>query len=190
LRRSYHESDLPATDGYIRRPPKGDKKSLKCAAVLIPLTFYQDEWHLLYTRRTNTLNDHSGQVSFPGGQCDLEDETHERTALREAQEEIGLKPQDVEILGKINEVVTVTHYEITPVVGVFQSPYSFFVSTIEVGRVFTMPLNWLANPRHYWQFQHPKANHPTIAYHPFDGELLWGATARITLNFLKIIELI
>ncbi len=110
--------------------------------------------------------------------------------MREAEEEIGLNPQDVEILGRINEVVTVTHYEITPVVGVFPFPYSFLVSTIEVGRVFTMPLNWLANPRNYWQFQHPRADHPTIAYHPYDGELLWGATARITLNFLKTIKLV
>jgi 8-oxo-dGTP pyrophosphatase MutT (NUDIX family) len=190
LQRSYRKNDLPATDGYIGRPAEGEKKSPKCAAVLIPATFFQGEWHLLYTRRTDTLNDHSGQVSFPGGQCDPEDETPEKTALREAEEEIGLKPQDVEVLGRVNEVVTVTHYEITPIVGTFPFPYSFLVSTVEVGRVFTMPLNWLANPRNYWQFQHPKAHHPTIAYHPYDGELLWGATARITLNFLKAIKLI
>ncbi len=73
IRRSYHQDALPATDGYIGRPADGGKKSLKCAAVLIPLTFFQDEWHLLYTRRTDTLNDHSGQVSFPGGQCDSDD---------------------------------------------------------------------------------------------------------------------
>lgn len=113
----------------------------------------------------------------------------EATALREANEEIGLKAQDVEILGRVNEVITVSSYEITPVVGVFPFPYSFLVSTIEVERVFTMPLQWLASPQNYWEFQHPKAQHPTIAYHPYDGELLWGATARITLNFLKTIEI-
>lgn len=185
LRASYRQIDLPATDGYIHP----QERHLKCAAVLVPLTFFADEWHLLFTRRTETLNDHSGQVSFPGGQCDPEDETHETTALREAEEEIGLRRQDVELLGRVNEVVTVTHYEITPVVGVFRFPYSFLVSTIEVGRVFTMPLNWLATPRNFWEFQHPYANHPTIAYHPFDGELLWGATARIVQNFLRTISL-
>ena len=156
----------------------------------MPLTFYADEWHLLYTRRTDTLQDHSGQVSFPGGHCDVEDTSLEATALREAREEIGLQAKDVKILGNLKEVLTVTHYQVTPVVGVFPFPYSFLVSTIEVGRVFTMPLNWLAQPNNYWKFQHPKANHPTIAYHPFDGELLWGATARMTVNFLKTIQLI
>ena len=186
LRRAYQQTDLPDTDGYRNRPQNGNG-GLKCAAVLIPLTFYADEWHLLFTRRTERLNDHSGQVSFPGGQCDPEDETHENTALREAEEEIGLRPKDVTLLGRVNEVVTVTDYEITPVVGVFDFPYSFIVSTIEVARVFTMPLNWLANPRNYWQFHHPNAKHPLIAYHPFDGELLWGATAQITKNFIKTI---
>ena len=185
LRNSYRHIDLPATDGHIH----ARERSLKCAAVLVPLTFYADEWHLLFTRRTETLNDHSGQVSFPGGQCDPEDETHEETALREAEEEIGLWRRDVTLLGRGNEVVTVTHYEITPIVGVFAFPYSFTVSTIEVGRVFTMPLNWLATRRNYWEFQHPLAQHPTIAYHPFDGELLWGATARIVQNFLRTISL-
>lgn len=186
LHSAYRQIDLPGTDGYIAQT----KSKKKCAAVLVPLTLYADEWHLLFTRRTETLNDHSGQVSFPGGQCDVEDKNHEETALREADEEIGLRPRDVTLLGRVNEVVTVTHYEITPVVGVFDFPYSFTVSTIEVGRVFTMPLNWLANPHNYWQFQHPRANHPTIAYHPFDGELLWGATARIVQNLLTTLSLL
>ena len=133
------------------------------------------------------MNNHSGQVAFPGGHCDLEDKTAEKTALREADEEIGLKAKDIQVLGRINEVRTVTNFQITPIVGVFSWNYAFFVSTYEVARVFTMPLNWLADPKNYWQFQHPTANHPTIAYHPFDGELLWGATARITVNFLKTI---
>ena len=153
----------------------------------MPLTFYDDEWHLLFTRRTDRMNNHSGQVAFPGGHCDLEDKTAEKTALREADEEIGLKAKDIQVLGRINEVRTVTNFQITPIVGVFSWNYAFFVSTYEVARVFTMPLNWLADPKNYWQFQHPTANHPTIAYHPFDGELLWGATARITVNFLKTI---
>ena len=187
LRQSYHREKLPSTDGYVGRPVEQAINPLKCAAVLVPLTFYADEWHLLFTRRADTLNDHSGQVSFPGGHCDPEDKTLENTALREADEEIGLKAKDIQILGRINEVRTVTNYQITPIVGTFPWPYSFFVSTGEVARVFTMPMNWLADPKNYWQFQHPTAKHPTIAYHPFDGELLWGATARITVNFLKTI---
>lgn len=181
---------MPDTDGYIDRPLDGKHSSLRCAAVLIPLTFYADEWHLLFTRRTDKMTKHGGQVSFPGGGCDPEDHDLEETALREAEEEIGLWRSDVQILGRVNEVITVTYFEITPVVGVFEFPYSFTVSTIEVERIFTMPLKWLANPRNYWQFQHPLAKHPTIAYHPFDGELLWGATARIAQNFLTTLSLL
>ena len=187
LRQSYHREKHPSTDGYVGRPAEQANHPPKCAAVLIPLTFYAEEWHLLFTRRADALNDHSGQVSFPGGHCDPADETLEKTALREADEEIGLKAKDIQILGRINEVRTVTNYQITPIVGVFPWAYAFFVSTGEVARVFTMPMNWLADSKNYWQFQHPIAKHPTIAYHPFDGELLWGATARITVNFLKTI---
>lgn len=187
LRAALSRHSLAAMNGSVDRLGGADASSLKCAAVLMPLTYYQDEWHLLFTRRTDRLQKHSGQVAFPGGHCDLEDETYEDTALREAFEEIGLLREDVEILGRSGDVITVTNYQITPVVGVFDFPYGFRVSMIEVERVFTMPLRWLADPMHYWQFRHPRAPRPTIAYHPYDGELLWGATARITLNFLKII---
>ncbi len=187
LQRSYLKENFPSTDGYVGRPAARTNHPYKCAAVLIPLTFYDDEWHLLFTRRTEGLNDHGGQVAFPGGQCDFDDGKAENTALREADEEIGLKAKDVRVLGKVDDVVTVTNYRITPIVGVFEWHYAFFVSTVEVARVFTMPLNWLADSKNYWRFQHPEARHPTIAYHPFDGELLWGATARITVNFLRVI---
>lgn len=187
LRENLQERHLPSTDGYVGRLKEAHDSHLRCAAVLIPLTYYEDEWHLLFTRRTESLNDHSGQVSFPGGRCDDEDRSPEETALREAFEEVGLLKKDITLLGRVHDVITVTNFAITPVVGVFPFPYSFRISTIEVERVFTMPLKWLANPKNYWQFQHPRAKYPVIAYHPFDGELLWGATARITVNFLKII---
>ncbi len=163
---------------------------LKCAAVLAPLAFYDNEWHLLFTRRTDTLQDHGGQVAFPGGQCDPEDGNAEQTALREAEEEIGLQSEDVRILGRVNETVTITNYRVTPIVGIIPWPYAFYVSTIEVERVFTMPLNWLAQPENYWKFQHPSTHYPVIAYRPYDGELLWGATARMTINLLKTLKLI
>ncbi len=189
LRESYHAKKMPSTDGYVGRPTEQIVSPIKCAAVLVPLTFYAGEWQLLFTRRADMMNEHSGQVAFPGGHCDPQDKNFEETALREADEEIGLKAKDIQILGRINEVRTVTNFEITPVVGVFPWAYAFSVSCNEVARVFTMPLNWLANSENYWQFQHPQAQHPTIAYHPYDGELLWGATARITVNFLSAIRL-
>ncbi len=107
--------------------------------------------------------------------------------MREAEEEIGLKAADVSILGRLDDVQTLSGYSITPVVGVFPWAYSFFVSTIEVERVFTIPLRWLEEPKHYRELLDPKTGFLSIAYHPFDGELLWGATARITLNFIRTI---
>lgn len=177
------------TDGYAEIPIHPDI-NLKCAAVLVPLVFFQDEWHVLYTRRTDHVESHKGQVSFPGGACDEGETTPEETALREADEEIGIKPLDVKIIGKLSRMVTISKYKVTPVVGVIQFPYAFKTSGAEVARVFTMPLLWLANKNNYWEFSLPGTDRSVIVYHPFDGELLWGATARMTVNFLRILDLI
>lgn len=177
------------TDGYAEIPIHPDVH-LKCAAVLVPLVFFQNEWHVLYTRRTDRVESHKGQVSFPGGACDEGETTPEETALREADEEIGIAPSDVRVIGKLSRMVTISKYRVTPVVGVIQFPYAFKTSGAEVARVFTMPLTWLANRNNYWEFSMPGSDRSVIVYHPFDGELLWGATARMTVNFLRILDLL
>ena len=177
------------TDGYAEIPIHPDVH-LKCAAVLVPLVFFQNEWHVLYTRRTDRVESHKGQVSFPGGACDEGETTPEETALREADEEIGIRPQDVNVLGRLSRMVTISKFRVTPVVGVIQFPYAFKTSGAEVARVFTMPLMWLANRNNYWEFSLPGTERSVIVYHPYDGELLWGATARMTVNFLKILGLL
>jgi 8-oxo-dGTP pyrophosphatase MutT (NUDIX family) len=160
---------------------------LRSAAVLVPLVWQEDEWHLLYTRRTATLQSHKGQVSFPGGACDDGETTPEQTALREADEEIGLKPGDVILLGRLADMITVSYFQVTPVVGVIKWPTVFQVGEAEVARVFIIPLGWLANSSNRWQFEISGTNRSVIAYHPFDGELLWGATARMTVDFLTVL---
>lgn len=177
------------TDGYAEIPIHPDVH-LKCAAVLVPLVFFQNEWHVLYTRRTDRVESHKGQVSFPGGACDEGETTPEETALREADEEIGIHPQDVNVIGKLSRMVTISKFRVTPVVGVISFPYAFKTSGAEVARVFTMPLMWLANRNNYWEFSMPGTDRSVIVYHPYDGELLWGATARMTVNFLKILGLL
>ena len=167
------------TDGYAEIPIHSDVH-LKCAAVLVPLVFFQNEWHVLYTRRTDRVESHKGQVSFPGGACDEGETTPEETALREADEEIGIRPQDVTVLGKLSRMVTISKFRVTPVVGVISFPYAFKTSGAEVARVFTMPLIWLANRNNYWEFSMPGSNRSVIVYHPYDGALMWGATARMT----------
>jgi 8-oxo-dGTP pyrophosphatase MutT (NUDIX family) len=177
------------TDGYAEIPVHPDMH-LKCAAVLVPLVFFQNEWHVLYTRRTDRVESHKGQVSFPGGACDEGETTPEETALREADEEIGINPADVKVIGKLSRMVTISKFRVTPVVGVVPFPYAFKTSGAEVARVFTIPLLWLANRNNYWEFSMPGSERTLIAYHPYDGELLWGATARMTINFLMLLGLL
>lgn len=178
----------PSSDGYAEID-LSEEARLKCAAVLIPLVWHDDQWHLLFTRRTDRVESHKGQVSFPGGACDEGETTPEQTALREADEEIGLNPSDVRVLGRIANMITITYFRVTPVVGVIKWPTVFRVGEHEVARVFTIPLAWLANPINRWEFEMPGRNRTLIAYHPYDGELLWGATARMTVDFLKVLGL-
>lgn len=159
----------------------------KCAAVLLPLLQLKNEWHLLYTRRTDRVETHKGQVSFPGGACDPGEEQPEQTALREAEEEIGLHPRDVRVLGRLSPLMTVTGFWVRPVVGFIPWPYAFRVENAEVARVFLMPLAWLADRRNRWEFSLPGKKFGLIVYHPYDGEVLWGATALMTDAFLKVL---
>ena len=175
------------SDGYAEIPVKPNTH-LKCAAVLVPLTYVQDEWHLLFTRRTDRVQSHKGQVSFPGGACDEGETTPEQTALREAEEEIGVRPADVKILGRLSQLITISSFRVSPIVGIIPWPYAFKVASIEVARVFTIPLLWLSDRNNYWEFFLRDSERSLIAYHPYDGELLWGATARMTVSFLKTIE--
>ena len=176
----------PASEGFSE-VALTEKTQVKCAAVLVPLVWQDDEWHLLYTRRTDKVESHKGQVSFPGGACDEGETTPEQTALREAEEEIGISPKDVKVLGRLANLITITYFRVTPVVGVVKWPNVFRVGENEVARVFTIPLGWLANPSNRWQFERSDLRRALIAYHPYDGELLWGATARMTVDFLNIL---
>jgi len=176
----------PSSDGFSEIDPKDDTH-VKCAAVLVPLVWHDGEWHLLFTRRTDKVESHKGQVSFPGGACDDGETSPEQTALREVEEEIGINPNDVKILGRLANLITITYFRVTPVVGVVKWPNVFCVGEHEVARVFTIPLGWLANASNRWQFHIEGRKRSLIAYHPYDGELLWGATARMTVDFLSVL---
>ena len=191
LQQAYRPGVIASTDGYAGMY---SNIRLKCAAVLIPLVWWQEEWAIVFTRRTETVEHHKGQVSFPGGGCEVDETSSEETALREAEEEIGLKPGDARLLGLLNDYLTITGYKITPVVGVMPWPYDVRLEPAEVGRVFTIPLLWLAD-RKNWDEQPFSLNgaprpFPVIRYHPYDDEILWGATARMTQNFLSVLGLL
>jgi 8-oxo-dGTP pyrophosphatase MutT (NUDIX family) len=188
LGENYTPGLITATDEYALGAME---QPLKCAAVLIPMVCKQDGWHLLLTRRTDVVATHKGQVSFPGGACDAAESMAEGTALREAEEEIGLAPADVRLLGRLNDVATITHYRVTPVVGVIPWPYMFRPEPGEVARIFSMPLTWLAERKHWTEVpftpQGKPRPVPVITYEEYDGEILWGVSARIVLNFLSVL---
>ncbi len=191
LRLAYQQGVVASTDGYAEMYAGVE---LKCAAVLIPLAWWKDEWHLVFTRRTEVVEHHKGQVSFPGGGCDVDETTPEQTALREAGEEIGLKSGDVRLLGRLNEILTITRYRVTPVVGVMTWPYAVRLEPAEVERVFTIPLPWLSRRENWEQQPFTPGGAPrsfqVISYHPYDGEILWGASARMTHNLLSVLGLL
>jgi 8-oxo-dGTP pyrophosphatase MutT (NUDIX family) len=163
------------------------------AAVLIPMLESDNTWHVLFTVRTANLAEHSGQVAFPGGRVDPQDGTPEQTALREADEEIGLGPGDVRILGSLRKLRTITNYCVSPVVAAIPWPYSFTLARDEVSRVFTIPLEWLADPENHEirmrELPHPYSPVPVIYFKLFEDELLWGVSAQITLNLLEALSL-
>jgi 8-oxo-dGTP pyrophosphatase MutT (NUDIX family) len=177
--------------------------SSRPAAVLIPLFFASVDdrqnhaWQVLLTRRTEGVAEHQGQVAFPGGRAELTDASPETTALREAREEIGVDPSQVRILGRMKRLRTITNYCVTPIVGVIPWPFPLQLEESEVSRVFSIPLEWLAEPGHheirYRTVPEPFAKilkektHPVIYFQSYQDELLWGVSAEITLNLIDIL---
>ncbi len=162
------------------------------AAVLIPFFRFKEQWHLLFIRRAVHKQDpHSGQIAFAGGKYEDYDANLKATALREAQEEIGLAPDDVTLLGELNEYHSISHFRITPVVSFIPWPYEFTLDKKEVARTLMIPLNWLANPENYSIKPYQSEKNKTfevIYFNEYDGEVLWGVTARMTLSLISLLR--
>lgn len=164
---------------------------LRAAAVLIPMVCVQNEWHLLYTRRTETVQSHKGQVSFPGGAAEPHDQDRKQTALRETFEEIGIPGDQIEVLGCLRDMPTITGFVITPVVGKLPWPFQLRLAIDEVSRAFLVPLRWLANPANHLEMDLnlPDGRRERVIYfRDYEGEKIWGATARMTINLIRAIQ--
>ena len=182
----------PTQSVYDPFPPGFFAEVARPAAILIPFTCVEGVWQLLFIRRTRNENDqHGGQVAFPGGRVNATDPDVVAAALREAEEEVGLKPTDIRILGQMADFHSVTNYRVTPIVGAFDSPYPLHIDPYEVDRAFTIPLTWLANPNNHQVMQRhlPKTRPwPIIYFDPYDGEALWGFTAQVVVRLLALLE--
>ena len=170
-------------------------KPLREAAVLMPLVWHDAAWQLIFIRRASNDKDrHSGQVAFPGGRKDPADTSAEETALREAHEEIGVHPSKVSLLGRLYDYTTISYYKVTPVVGTVEWPQPLTLQQSEVSRAFTIPLQWLTERDNFTLRGRDELDpdtarrHPIIVYEPYDGEVLWGASARMTMNLIKAID--
>ena len=175
-----------------RAPQVQAEWNARPAAVLVPLHWHNDEWRLLFTRRTDEVDEHKGQVAFPGGKIDPDDASPEAAALREAEEEIGLQRSNVKVIGRLDELITGTQWRITPVVGVHPYPYEFVINPYECTAVFSVPLRWLADPVNLEiKERQPPVGGPPIPvfyYREYEGHIIWGATARIVRMFLSLAD--
>lgn len=156
----------------------------------MPLSPADGMLSVIMIKRTETVLHHKGQISFPGGGVEEKDRSPEDTALREAEEEIGLRRQDVEILGRLEDTLTLTsNYIVHPYVGLVPPDYAFAVNPAEVERVIHVPLH-VFHPENVAarrsEVLYRGANYRTEGY-AFDGEVIWGATARIMENFMSIV---
>lgn len=159
------------------------------AAVLVPLFNKRGACHLLFTKRTDLVKHHKGEISFPGGMVDDGDVSLEKTALREAYEEIGLKEEEVRIIGTLDDIVTVTQFIVTPIVGLFPYPYPFKPSPIEIAELIEVPLSFLLTEEHYNEQEITRmGRREIIDAYQYGEHTIWGATARILKQFLDLIS--
>jgi 8-oxo-dGTP pyrophosphatase MutT (NUDIX family) len=160
------------------------------AAVLVPLFKKDEDCHLLFTKRSDHVKYHKGEISFPGGVVDEEDLELISTALREAHEEIGLKKSDVQIIGILDDIVTITEFIVTPIVGLFPYPYSFKVSEVEIAELIEVPLSSLLDDECFSEQEIIRGGQKEIVYaYQYEKHIIWGATARILKQFLDLITI-
>lgn len=165
-------------------------ENLKSSAVLIPLFYSQGQYHVLFAKRSDEVNFHKGQVCFPGGGPELRDPNLLQTALREAEEEIGLKAKDVKILGELDDNLTFTSgYVISPFVAFIPYPYPFKLNHKEVEEIFSVPLLALMDEANFTQDYYPTKDKIGTGYaYKYEGHIIWGATARILRQFTELLK--
>jgi len=159
------------------------------AAVLVPLIDRSGGVQVLFTQRTAHLDDHAGQISFPGGRVEEGDASREETALRETEEEIGLASGSVAVLGRLPEYEIPSGFRITPVVGWIETPFAVNPDPFEVAAVFEAPLEHFLDAARYQRRQFRfRGRHRHYLAIPFEGRYIWGATAGMLYNLYRLLR--
>ena len=159
------------------------------AAVLVPLVGRSGRVEVLFTQRTAHLDDHAGQISFPGGRVEEGDASREATALRETEEEIGLKSDAVTLVGRLPEYEIPSGFRITPVVGWIEPPFTLHPDPFEVASVFEAPLEHFLDAARYQRRQFRfRGRHRHYLAIPYEGRYIWGATAGMLYNLCRMLR--
>jgi 8-oxo-dGTP pyrophosphatase MutT (NUDIX family) len=201
----------PVWTPEVKREPALGQRAPQAAAVLVPIVMRGEqgnEPHLLLTQRTQHLSSHAGQIAFPGGKVDPDDQSVEHAALREAEEEVGLTAEYVEVLGQLPSYITGTSFHITPVVALVSPNHTLQTNAYEVEFAFEVPLSFLMDPAnhrlHQWENNGVQRQWYSMPYRPATTKLsngsnasnasnpeteyfIWGATAGMIRNFYRFL---
>ncbi len=184
-----HERTLDIPDESARRYPGREGTPVE-AAVLVPLVMRPTGVTVLLTQRTAHLNDHAGQIAFPGGRIETLDASPIAAALRETEEETGLSRDFVEVLGGLPRYLTSSGFAITPITALVRPGFDLLPDTFEVAEIFEVPLSFLTNPAHYRLHRATLVDGTTRQYYsaPWDQYFIWGATAAMLRGLCQILS--
>ena len=168
--------------------PASNTKLFTTAAVLVGVADRPQGLSVLLTQRTAHLTDHAGQISLPGGRVEPSDPDRVFAALREAEEEIGLPPQHVEVVGRLDTYITGTGFEITPVVGLVRVPFPLRIDAFEVDEMFEVPLDFILDPaNHQRHTRELRGRTRSFLVLPYENRYIWGATAAMLVNLADVL---
>jgi 8-oxo-dGTP pyrophosphatase MutT (NUDIX family) len=198
-RRGFGGTSDPIEAAEIRAATRGDhdlnpgetppSAALRPAAVLVPLIDHAAGMTVLLTQRTAHLSAHAGQIAFPGGRIESDDEDEVAAALRETEEEVGLPREHVAVVGRLDTYVTGTGFEITPIVGIVAPPYPLTIDPFEVAEAFEVPLTYILDPSNHRRTERESAGRIRVFFVlPYEGRNIWGATAGMLVNLAEVLN--
>lgn len=166
-----------------------ESSDLVHSAVLVPLYVNDSDPYVLLTKRTSHVEHHKGEISFPGGGRSSEDKDLADTALRETEEEVGLRRELIHVLGPLDDIATVTGFRITPFVGTFPFPFEYKINEFEIERILEVPLKSLAVEGAWKETEKVyKGARIKSFYHKLGDDMIWGATASILKSFVELMQ--